>query len=126
MISVILDLTLRNSDFQPLYGYTVCWINHRIPLLIFFVAPVFVLITINYIFYILTICYIKRSKKQTKVVKNARAEDSSRIYINLKLAILMGLTWISGIFAAIIEHEVGWYLFIVFNGLQGAFIFIAF
>jgi hypothetical protein len=38
----------------------------------------------------------------------------------------MGLTWIFGFIAAFARVQFLWYPFIVFNGLQGAFIFVMF
>lgn len=39
---------------------------------------------------------------------------------------ILGLTWISGFVAALVNEQWTWYLFIIFTSLQGMFIFIAF
>ena len=38
----------------------------------------------------------------------------------------MGLTWILGFLSGFTEWEWLWYPFVIFNGLQGTFIFVAF
>ena len=53
-------------------------------------------------------------------------KDQIRFYLYLKLFIIMGLTWIFGFIAAFARVQFLWYLFIAFNGLQGAFIFVMF
>lgn len=44
----------------------------------------------------------------------------------LRLAVLMGFTWISGIVAGYLQVEAVWYVFVLLNTLQGVFIFLAF
>jgi len=53
-------------------------------------------------------------------------QDQTLFYLYLKLFVIMGLTWIFGFIAAFARVQFLWYPFIVFNGLQGAFIFVMF
>ncbi|KAJ4428438.1 hypothetical protein ANN_24475 [Periplaneta americana] len=53
-------------------------------------------------------------------------KDQVRFYLYLKLFTIMGLTWIFGFIAALGNQPILWYPFIIFNGLQGAFIFVMF
>lgn len=56
----------------------------------------------------------------------AKHKQQIRFVLYLKLALIMGLGWISGFVAALTELTVLWYPFIIFNALQGAFIFATF
>lgn len=47
-----------------------------------------------------------------------------RLY--LRLALLMGISWILGIVAGFVDVPILWIIFILFNTLQGLFIFLAF
>lgn len=47
-----------------------------------------------------------------------------RLY--LRLALLMGISWVLGIVAGYVDMPELWIVFIVFNTLQGLFIFVAF
>jgi len=44
----------------------------------------------------------------------------------MRLALLMGISWVLGIVAGYIDIPELWIIFIIFNTLQGLFIFIAF
>ncbi|RWS29999.1 uncharacterized protein B4U80_05411 [Leptotrombidium deliense] len=124
--SCLLDALTDENNFKPMYGYTVCWISQRVPLVSFFVFPVIILLLMNYVFFGITIRGIKRSEKQTKIVKHTNQEDSLRVYMYIKLAILMGLTWITGTIAALLDSEILWICFIVINGSQGSLLFFLF
>ncbi|MPC11587.1 putative G-protein coupled receptor Mth-like 10 [Portunus trituberculatus] len=49
-----------------------------------------------------------------------------RLILYCKLALIMGMTWIFAFISIHTKNIVFEYLFIIFNGLQGAFIFVAF
>jgi hypothetical protein len=50
----------------------------------------------------------------------------TRFFLYVKLGTIMGLGWISGFIAAMADVPGLWYPFILFNTLQGTFIFLAF
>jgi len=49
-----------------------------------------------------------------------------RFVLYIKLATIMGSTWIIGFIAAYAENSIMWLLFIVFNSLQGLYVLLAF
>ena len=124
IISQILDNVKSLARFRPRYGFGVCWITNRPALFVLFGLPVAVLLTANLIFYILTVHSICMASKATKLVQNK--SENIRVLLYIKLSAIMGLTWIFGFIATSTQSEVMWYLFIVFNSLQGLFIFLAF
>ena len=124
IISQILDNVKSLAGFRPRYGFGVCWITNRPALFVLFGLPVAVLLTANLIFYILTVYSICMASKAKELVQSKSGNIQVLLYI--KLSAIMGLTWIFGFIATSAQSEVMWYLFIVFNSLQGLFIFLAF
>ncbi|KAG1669293.1 G-protein coupled receptor Mth2 [Nymphon striatum] len=112
------------SSFRPGYGNGLCWINHKKALIVLFIVPVAIIMILNISMFSLTAYHIKQSHEASK--KAIKRSEKTRYILYIKLSIIMGLTWLFAFLAALVESEVTWYLFIIFNGLQGAFIFIAF
>lgn len=125
IISVVIDASLsRSSKFRPKYGDPICWFNNKKGLLVFFVVPATILLLANISLFAATAFHIHKVSKQTKMVNNF--SDKVRYYLYLKLAVVLGLTWILGLIAGITQIDAFWYAFIVLNGLQGALIFMSF
>lgn len=123
--SVVFDnLMDLNSEYRPVYGNPVCWFNQKKGLLVYFVLPIFIVLTNNVVFFTITAFRIRKVSKETKRVKNF--SDRVRYLLYIKLTVVLGLTWLLGILAGILETTFLWYIFIIFNGLQGVFIFVSF
>ena len=128
------------QSYKPNYAEHVCWINNQNSSFLFFVLPIGSLVVENFIFFVLTVYGIQsktfKEEKESKtfvkfaVSKDEKTKDLSKrkIYflIYLKLSIIMGLTWLFGFLASFLKMNFLWYLFIIFNSLQGTFIFIFF
>lgn len=56
----------------------------------------------------------------------SRKKQRVRLILYSKLALMMGMTWVFAFFSIHTKSIVFEYLFIVFNGLQGTFIFVSF
>lgn len=127
VISAILNEWAFPSKFSPNYGLPLCWISNRFALLIFFVIPLGLIIIINSAFYVITIVSIVSTSKSTKLAReNINKKNHFRFALYVKLALIMGLSWIFGFISAYSNSDVLWNLFIILNGLQGAFILVAF
>ena len=127
MIAAITDLISVNNKFKPLYGKRVCWISQKTALLIFFVGPVSFIIVVNFIIFALTAYLIIRTQNGAKKFKDSkRHQDRIKFFLFIKLALVMGLTWLTGTVAAFSSVRFMWYFFILLNGSQGAFIFISY
>ncbi|KAG8186086.1 hypothetical protein JTE90_027080 [Oedothorax gibbosus] len=125
IISVVMDASLTTSSkVRPKYGDPICWFNNKKGLLVFFVVPATILLLANISLFAATAFHIHKVSKQTKMVNNF--SDKVRYYLYLKLAVVLGLTWILGLLAGITQMDAFWYPFIVLNGLQGALIFLSF
>lgn len=64
--------------------------------------------------------------KESNQSRNAKDKQQIRFILYIKLGLIMGLGWVFGFLAALAKIPALWYPFILFNGLQGAFIFAAF
>jgi hypothetical protein len=124
IISAAFDIWLQNSHFRPLYGYRICFISQRQALLVFFAIPVAIIICVNIFLFSMTAKALITTAEQTKILN--KKSDKVRYYIYIKLAFVMGLTWIFGFIASLTNISILWYPFIILNGLQGAIIFFAF
>ena len=126
VLSVIVNWTPGVEEmYRPGYAEGLCWITERVALLIFFGAPLALILSINIILYSLTIRKLILIAKTTKVVQQNK-ENKHRFALYVKLSVIMGLTWIFGFIATMTDEQVLWYVFIVLNSLQGAFICISF
>ncbi|CAH1794952.1 unnamed protein product [Owenia fusiformis] len=121
--AVTLDFFV-DTTWRPNYADNVCWITYRPGLLVFFAAPLAALVFINIILYCVTSCHIYQTMKATrKVIKSSNKRD---FILYVKLCLIMGLTWLFGFLATLVQLEFMWYVFIVFNTLQGLFLCLAF
>ncbi|XP_015903268.2 uncharacterized protein [Parasteatoda tepidariorum] len=124
-LSVIVDnLLASDNKFRPRYGNPICWFNHRYGLIVFFTVPVAVLLLANIILFGRTALSLREVSRQTKLVNNF--SEKMRYFLYLKLAVVLGLTWILGFVAGAAGINALWYPFIILNGLQGALIFLSF
>ncbi len=101
-----------------------CWIgNPRLNLFVF-VIPVAFLVTFNVLVFILIVYSIQKVKKQTQNVVNSLKNQTS-VWLFVKLATLMGFTWIFG-FLRILWSDYFACPFVIFTSLQGVYIMAAF
>ncbi|XP_078615940.1 uncharacterized protein LOC144884472 [Branchiostoma floridae x Branchiostoma japonicum] len=131
LIIVSICAVLEFVDVGPLkdigfgYGGTVtCWISQLYPLIFAFFVPLAIIIVANAILFIITVISINR----TRSVQGKNARQNVKVYV--RLSTVMGFTWIFGFLAVVVNAriitEILWFLFIIFNCLQGVFLFIAF
>lgn len=125
---VVLDLT-RPAGMAPQYyptlGQRWCWFGQRKALLVFFASPLTAIMVVNIVLFIMSARIIAETTQSTaKMTSCSPHQDQFKLY--MRLALLMGLTWITGIVAAYLQLEPIWYVFVLLNTLQGLFIFLAF
>lgn len=123
-IAVVLDLSYAEvNGFRPGYGEGICWITSRNALLLFFVGPLAVFKLFDVVGFLCTWFHISRTKQQGL---KARKQNDSSCWLYFKLCMVMGLTWLFAFVAILMNNTVMWYLFIVFNTLQGVVIALSF
>ncbi|XP_069172542.1 uncharacterized protein [Procambarus clarkii] len=109
----------------PSFGKRWCWFGHRKALLIFFAIPIVAIIIVNCILFISTAKIITETTQSTSTMTTS-PHHKNQYKMYMRLAVLMGFTWISGLVAGYLQLEAVWYVFVVLNTLQGVFIFLAF
>lgn len=125
---VVLDIlqpTFLPPQYYPALGEYWCWFGHRKALLVFFAAPLMTIMLLNIILFILSARIIADTMGSTAKMTSC-SPYHSQFKLYMRLALLMGLTWISGIVAGYLQLEPIWYIFVLLNTLQGFFIFLAF
>ena len=140
-----LDIFSFLESYKPMYATKICWLNNKLGSALFFVLPVGALLLQNFLFFLLTLYGIysndsigvypsakSKGKDGVKFAVNDREQKRNlcktkiNFLLYLKLSTLMGLAWMFGLLASILDLHLLWYPFIVFNSLQGTFIFIFF
>ena len=111
--------------FTGFGDHNLCWFSNKKALLIFFAVPFTVVMAFNIFLFIVSAYIIyDATKSGSKMTSSSVPKVNFHLY--LKLAIIMGLTWVIGLVAGFVNWEPFWYAFVVLNTLQGLFIFIAF
>lgn len=120
--SLSTDLSPRDS-FSPYYGTTSCWFNGMRGLLVFFLLPVAIMILVNVVMYVLAVVAIVEAAKQTKMVNPNLKE---RLFLAIKLIVVMGLPWIFSFVVVMTNSVIVDYIFIILNASQGVLMFVCF
>ncbi|XP_054719373.1 G-protein coupled receptor Mth2-like [Uloborus diversus] len=110
--------------YRPFFEKS-CWFEHRKALLVFFAGPVFAMICSNFTFFGLS-AYTIFHNRMKKDQDSQRSVLKKNYLMYFRLAVIMGVTWITGVLAPVVNSEWLWYLFAILNTLQGLFIFLAF
>lgn len=118
-----------DDQYRPGFGLQACWFAHRKALLVFFAAPLAVIMALNVILFASSALMIVRTAPALRYAPPPPGGTSGtrrdfRLYI--RLAIVMGLTWVVGLIAGMLDIDALWYAFVALNTLQGLFIFLAF
>ncbi|XP_015610281.1 G-protein coupled receptor Mth2 [Cephus cinctus] len=134
-----------NPYFRPYIGKKSCWFHNESIYhgeFIYFTAPTMIQLIINIVFFALTARSCNRVKSEIQRVmanpsdsRNRRFRaDKTRLLMNVKLFIVMGVTWMFEFISNILNHYayliIDWnYIFYAsdcLNCLQGVLIFILF
>ncbi|XP_077866231.1 adhesion G-protein coupled receptor D1-like, partial [Saccoglossus kowalevskii] len=119
LLIVAISLAIR---FDGYGSNGICWLSYDNGLIWAFAGPVILVILINAIILILVLRVFMTLKA------NADKTEVEKLRIGIRAIVmlqpLLGLTWLFGAFAVNAETLVFQYLFIIFNALQGVFIFI--
>ena len=120
-----IDLSKADTSFAPQFGGRSCWITQKLPLILFFFVPFYISVTLNLVFFLLTVGLLKTHSQESKILRKSKnTQHLWRVY--LKLFTIMGLAWLGGYVAIWVDSVIVWFLFVILNASQGIFIFIAF
>ncbi|GFS83563.1 g-protein coupled receptor Mth2 [Nephila pilipes] len=110
-------------QYRPAFGKVRCWFKRGRAHLVFFAGPSFLIMFINAIFYICSAKMILMTPQTSDKQYQVQRRDF-KMY--LRLALIMGLTWVIGSIAAHAGIEMMWKILNIFNTLHGVFIFLCF
>ncbi|XP_053978073.1 G-protein coupled receptor Mth2-like isoform X1 [Hylaeus volcanicus] len=137
------QMHLLPTNFTPYFGTTKCWFTTQPWMygeLIFFRGPVAIQLISNVVFFILTAEHCSKVKAEIRRVadpSDPRSKrfhaDKTKLVMNVKLFIVMGITWIAEILSSLMNQytSVSWKEAVFYgsdavNCLQGVLIFILF
>ncbi|XP_046583685.1 G-protein coupled receptor Mth2-like [Haliotis rubra] len=123
--SALLDFLEIPNIYIGYGAQGICWIaNPRASLLVFGV-PLALMLLVNIIAFIMTLCNIEKSLKLSENITSSK-KDKAKVFIYGKLFVIMGVSWCTSFGAAFADVSILWYMFIILNGLQGFYIFVSF
>ncbi|XP_065584848.1 G-protein coupled receptor Mth-like [Artemia franciscana] len=103
----------------PEYGTDICWIKNKTALVVYFAIPLAIILTANFVLFFWSL-YVIRSNSIR------RPQSRKEAYLFFRLAVLMGLSWTSGLVAGLADIPFMWYFFVALCASQGVFILLAF
>ncbi|GIX75118.1 g-protein coupled receptor Mth2 [Caerostris darwini] len=115
-----------DDTYKPYFRENTCWFKSKQALLAFFAGPVFTLICLNVLLFAISAYIIFANRMKVGEENSKRAYLKKNYHTYLRLAVIMGVTWITGVLAPLVNVLWLWYLFAILNTFQGFFIFIAF
>ena len=114
-------------EYGSIKGY--CWLGNVKGLYISFITPLFTLLCINLGLLFVTVNMIRKcSQANKKLVQSAKSSvQRNHVWIYIRMATLMGFTWLLAVFQLVFPRVLVFdYLFVFVNGLQGFYIALAF
>lgn len=125
-IASALDWTASTSPLSPSYGVPRCFINRKWAHLTFFLLPMISMLLVDVGFYLHTIFTIRKTESQSQKFDFKTNETPSRILLFVKLAFIMGASWLLGLLSGIVDSLFIDCASIVLVGLQGVYLFLGF
>ncbi|EEB14456.1 class B secretin-like G-protein coupled receptor GPRmth1, putative [Pediculus humanus corporis] len=132
LVTVAIDYSPNVPDFiiKPNIGTKKCYFETKIATLVYFYAPMAVIVICDITLFVLTAFKICKVRKETKVLmqnENRRNEETNKQRYNLylKLFLVMGINWVTEIISWLFEGpKEFWYFTDFMNSLQGVLIFV--
>ncbi|KAK7027385.1 hypothetical protein SK128_013599 [Halocaridina rubra] len=126
IVSVIIESLPEDIDvIRPGFGESRCWFVDNKSLWVYFYGFVLVLVIINIIFFV-DVAYFLIVNHIDSVLQRTQQKNRERMWLYVKLFIVMGVTWL----AEVISWQIGtceaWMVFDFVNALQGFLIFLIF
>lgn len=126
----------NDAWYNPLFGYDKCWFRGDMGTLLYFYGPLATIIVINVALFTLTALTIKKTQKDTKVLRQGEnkssEDDQQRFKLYLKLLLAMGGNWSLEVLSWAWEWQIGTvpivlrYIIDLCNVFYGVLIFFMF
>eukprot|EP00112_Aurelia_sp_Birch-Aquarium-sp1_P015134 Seg3326.1 transcript_id=Seg3326.1/GoldUCD/mRNA.D3Y31 product="Adhesion G protein-coupled receptor L2" protein_id=Seg3326.1/GoldUCD/D3Y31 len=132
IVLVCVFLGIPKSDYTG-YGYQgKCFIVKFWANLITFTIPILLMLLINTLLMVVTICKLKAMEKAShrELAQNSNGESARKKVVitalTLKLSVLFGLGWLFGLIGPFVDNTAMQFIFNVIVSFQGSFIYVAF
>ena len=113
------------TEYRPHFGQNVCWFGQRKAILIYFASPLAAILSVNLLLFISS-AYMIRSTTSKSPTSSNQASSRKQLGLYVRLALIMGLSWIAGLIAGAADFTPMWYVFVALCSLQGVFILLAY
>ncbi|KAH6929598.1 hypothetical protein HPB50_002806 [Hyalomma asiaticum] len=123
---VVLHWTVPDFLLSPQYGLYACWIGSLWSQLVFFLTPMIALLLYDIGLYIHIVVHIRIAVKRSASFDFKSHGNKYNIALFVKLAFIMGTTWIVGFVGAFLDIFALDIVVIILIGLQGVYLFFGF
>ena len=95
----------------------MCWFGQRKAILVYFAAPLAAVLAVNLALFVSS-AYMIRSTTLKSPTSCNPASSRKQLVLYVKLALIMGLSWIAGLVAGAADVAPLWYAFVILCSLQ--------
>ena len=114
------------DEYRPMFGEKgICWFGNKRALLVYFAVPFGGVMGANIFLFVCSarMIYLTRKNSTMKMITTTGCfNPKTNFILYVRLATIMGLTWVTGLVAGFVDNSWLWYTFVVFNTLQGKLI----
>ncbi|KAH7962795.1 hypothetical protein HPB52_017994 [Rhipicephalus sanguineus] len=126
-LCAILNWTVPPTfPLSPRYGRFGCWIGTVGGQAVFFLLPMMLLLLLDLCLYAHIVIHIHNTSSQTAGFDFKGGGQRSHMALFVKLALIMGTTWVLGFVGAFVDVVAVDIIVIVLVGLQGVYLFFGF
>ncbi|ELU07555.1 hypothetical protein CAPTEDRAFT_75920, partial [Capitella teleta] len=126
VVSICVVIAVNLPEWLSYTDGVVCWISSGMTSQLLTVAvPLIITLVLNAAFFIRTLMAIRRAVKVAEHAQDA-SHTQSMLKVYVRLASLMGFTWVLGLLQNVLPYAAMRYAFITCNALQGVSIMMAF
>jgi mannose/fructose/N-acetylgalactosamine-specific phosphotransferase system component IID len=97
--AIIIEFSGLDTNFRPGYGQHNCWFSSSASLLLFVIAPLCVVMSLNVVLFSWSAYLIYSTKFKIGNKSNLRTD----FCLFTKMALIMGLTWLTGLIAGVVK-----------------------
>ncbi|XP_075749491.1 uncharacterized protein LOC142814528 isoform X2 [Rhipicephalus microplus] len=125
-LCLALNWTVPEFVLSPQYGRFACWIGSLWSQLTFFLMPMVILLLLDIGLYVHIVVQIRNTAKRAAAFDFKGGGNRSHMALFVKLAFIMGTTWLLGFVGAFVNVLALDIIVIVLIGLQGVYLFFGF
>lgn len=112
------------SLWRPNYANPIFWFNSKPALLLFFLGPILIIVSINTFIVLKTLLAIKKAAQEAKDLGSIPTRDMALIYV--RLSAIGGVTWLFALIYQLLPVAPIGFLFLIFNSSQGLLVALSF